>query len=81
MSLKAGLIRRKNRAKKKAADESVKCVYLAGGIGVKKTPDLNFIVASKILLKGQKRHVAMKQQKTDDKISIRFIDEKKMLHI
>ena len=57
------------------------CAYLAGGFGVKKTPDLNFIVASKISLKGQKRHVAMKQQKTDDKIIIKFIDEKNVAHI
>ena len=78
--LKARLIRRKNRAKKKAANESITCVYFAGGFGVKKTPDLDFVVASKIL-KGQKRHVAMKQQKTDEKISIKFMDEKNVAHI
>ena len=81
ISLKARLIRRKNRAKKKAANESVKYVYLAGGFGVKKTPGLDFVVASKISLKGQKRHVAMKQQKTDHKISKKFIDEKNVAHI
>ena len=80
ISLKARLIRRKNRAKKKAANESIKCVYFAGGFGVRKTPDLDFAVASKIL-KGQKRHVAMKQQKTDEKISIKFMDEKNVAHI
>ena len=36
ISLKARLIRRKNRAKKKAANESVKCIYFAGEFGVKK---------------------------------------------
>ena len=80
ISLKAWLIRRKNRAKKKATNESIKCVYFAGGFGVKKTPDLDFVVASKIL-KDQNRNVAMKQQKTDDKISIKFMDEKNVAHI
>ena len=80
ISFKARLIRRKNHAKKKAANESIKCVYFAGGFGVKKTPDLDIVVASKIL-KGQKRHVAMKQQKTDDKISIKIIDGKNAAHI
>ena len=42
---------------------------------------IDFVVASKISLKGQKRHVTMKQQKTDDKISIKFIDEKNVAHI
>ena len=81
ISWKEWLIRRKNRSKKKAANESVKCVYLAGGFGVKNTPDLDFVAPSKISFKGQKRHIAMKQQKTDDKISIKFIDQKNVADI
>ena len=50
--LKAWLIWRKNRAKKKAANESVKCVYLAGGYGVKRNKQTNkkthFVPALKI---------------------------------
>ena len=82
ISLKARLIRRKNCAKKKAANESVKCVCIpCRRIWCQKNTRLKFIVASKISLKGQKRHVAMKQQKTDDKIIIKFIDEKNVAHI
>ena len=77
-SLKAQSIRRKNRAKKKAANESVKYVYLAGGFGIKKTPDLYFVVASKIWIRVRKD---IKQQKTDGKISIKFFDEKNIVHI
>ena len=42
ISLKARLIRRKNRAKKKATNESIKCVYFAGGFGVKKNTRFRF---------------------------------------
>ena len=52
--LKAWLIWRKNHAKEKAANESVKCVYLAGGFGVKTNKQTNkqtnrhFVAALKI---------------------------------